>query len=106
MARSTRTQLAITERECIERLSMLTGYNKDIVRDILNAQTEFIADELINGIPVRLGKLGEFGLRQKLCRGGFNFHTGKAGTPKLVTKIKFRPSKGIRLLVEKSEDVE
>lgn len=99
-------QLLVSERECIQRLSLVTGHAKDVVRDVLNAELEFLIDELRNGVPVRLGKLGEFEVVEKKCQGGYNFHTGQMGKPKLVQKIKFTPSRKFRLMVEKSDDAE
>jgi len=93
-------QLLVGEGELIDRLSLVTGHGKDVVRDILLAQAEFVIDELKNGIPVRLGKLGEFEVRECRCRGGYNFRTKKMGNPKIVSKVKFRPSVRMKRAIE------
>lgn len=96
----------VGERELIERLSMVTGHGRDIVRDVLQAELEFIIDELKNGIPVRLGKLGEFEVIEKRCRGGYNFTTKEMCKPKAITKIKFRPSSRMKSAIETITEIE
>ena len=97
-------QLLVTEREMIERLSKITGYGKDIVRDVIKAQSDFIIDELKNGIPVRLCKLGEFSTIRRRCQGGYDFSTKEVRPPSDVTIVKFNISKRLKNEVHDSEN--
>ena len=94
------SELLITERELVHRLSLITGHNKDVVKDVLRAQTEFVTDELKNGIPVRLTGLGEFSVMQSTRGGGYDFQ--KKCVKPMVTVIspKFRISEVLRNAVK------
>lgn len=86
-------ELLVTERELIYRLSLVTGHGKDIVRDVVKAYAEFVMDELKNGIPVRLGALGELELMTYNGRGGYDFKTKQKNENKEIRKVKFKISK-------------
>ena len=47
-------KLTIQRREVIQRLSLITGYDVTIVRDVINAETEFVLDEIRNGSNFKL----------------------------------------------------
>lgn len=100
MAKS--SDLLITEREFIERLVLITGHNKDVVRDIIKAQYEFVVEELCNGIPVRVGKLGEFHIVTSLVNGGYDFNTHQAKPKKMKSRVKFYISAGVKIAVNKA----
>lgn len=93
----------VTERELVLRLALITGHNKDIVGDVLRAMNEFVMDELADGIPVRLGKLGEFSTYTSECNGGYDFKMKKLRPRITVTKVKFRCSNTLRRAVHASE---
>ena len=86
-------ELLVTERELIYRLSLITGHGPEVVRDVIKAQTEFIMDELKNGIPVRLGALGELHVIKYSGNGGYDFENKQVRAKKEIKKIKFKVSK-------------
>ena len=89
-------ELLVSEREVIERISLITGHGKDIVRDVINAHSEFVIDEISNGIPVRIGKLGEMDIKEHHYAGGYDFAHKCMGTPSTSIVVKFYPSKRLR----------
>lgn len=91
---------AILEPELIERLSQITGHDKEVVRDIIKGLTEFVTDELKNETPVRIGKLGELYTSTYMGRGGYDFRKGAINPNKLITKVKFNPSAQLKRAVE------
>lgn len=97
-------ELLVTERELIERLSLITGHSKDVVRDVIKAQAEFVIDELSNGIPVRIGALGEFETFRSKCQGGYDQKEKKWREPKVVTRVRFKISKAVKRAVHDSEN--
>ena len=98
-------ELLVTERELIERLSLITGHNKDVVRDVIKTLCEFVIDEVSNGIPVRLGSLGEFSTYICTRNGGYDFATKKMMPKKEGREVKFRCSKTIRRAVHQTKDL-
>lgn len=88
--------LLVTEREFIHRVSLITGHPKDVVKDIIKAQAEFITDELKNGIPVRVTGLGEFYTQTSNCFGGYDF-AKKCVKPRVtVIRPKFKFSSTLK----------
>ena len=89
-------ELLVSERELIHRLSLITGYGKDVVRDVIKAQTDFVLDELSNGIPVRIGNLGEFYISSRICNGGYDFAKKEVKPKKIITRVKFKCSRAVQ----------
>ena len=100
MAKS--SDLLVTERELIHRLSIITGHNKEVVRDIIKAQYEFVVDELSSGIPVRIGNLGEFHAITRKVNGGYDFDKKQMKPGKMGTQVKFFISAGVKRAVKKA----
>ena len=92
-------ELLITERELIQRLALVTGHGKDVVRDVIKAQSEFVMDELKNGIPVRLGALGEICTITYKGNGGYDFDNKRMRPMKEFTRVKFKPSTTLKRIV-------
>lgn len=89
-------ELLVTERELIYRLSLITGHGPEVVRDIIKAQAEFVIDELRNGIPVRLGAIGELHVISYSGNGGYDFSTKQVRDKKEIKRIKFKVSKTLK----------
>ena len=66
------------------------------MRDIIKAQAEFITDELKNGIPVRLPKLGEFHVQKSTRFGGYDFVKKEKKGMITVISPKFKLSEGFK----------
>lgn len=96
-------ELLVTEREMIYRLSKITGYGPDIVKDVIKAEVEFIFDELKNGIPVRLGRVGQFEVRRANVYAGYNFHTKQNQGMKEMNFVKFKVSKPLKMAIREAE---
>lgn len=94
-------KLSIQRREVIQRLSLITGYDVAIVRDIINAETEFVLDEIRNGTSVRIGNLGELIVSQRQLRQGYDFKKKQAiaGT-KAVNMVKFHASAALKKAIK------
>lgn len=94
-------KLSIQRREVIQRLSLITGYDVAIVRDIINAETEFVLDEIRNGTSVRIGNLGELIVSQRQLRQGYDFKKKQAiaGT-KTVNMVKFKASAALKRAIK------
>jgi nucleoid DNA-binding protein len=94
-------KLSIQRREVIQRLSLITGYDVAIVRDIINAETEFVLDEIRNGTSVRIGNLGELIVSQRQLRQGYDFKKKQAiaGT-KTVNMVKFHASAALKRAIK------
>lgn len=94
-------KLSIQRREVIQRLSLITGYDVAIVRDIINAETEFVLDEIRNGTSVRIGNLGELIVSQRQLRQGYDFNKKQAiaGT-KTVNMVKFHASAALKRAIK------
>ena len=94
-------KLSIQRREVIQRLSLITGYDVAIVRDIINAETEFVLDEIRNGTSVRIGNLGELIVSQRQLRQGYDFKKKQAiaGT-KTVNMVKFHSSAALKRAIK------
>jgi len=97
-------ELLVNERELIHRLSLITGYGKDIIRDVIKAQTDFVIDELSNGIPVRIGNLGEFYISSRVCNGGYDFAKKEVKPKKKVTRVKFKCSRAVLATVKNQQE--
>lgn len=91
---------AILEKELIMRLSLITGHNIDVVRDVIKCLSEFVLDEIANETPVRLGTLGELYTVTYLGRGGVHFVTKESLPKKMITKVKFKPSAAMRRVLD------
>lgn len=96
--------MIVLERELYDRLSLISGYPKDVVRDVVKALSEFVMDELKNDIPVVLGQLGSISVMECNTPGGYNFHTKKKGDPHTYKKIKFSASKTLKRVLEENKD--
>lgn len=94
-------KLTIQRREVIQRLSLITGYDVTIVRDIINAETEFVLDEIRNGTSVRIGNLGELIVSQRQLRQGYDFKKKQAiaGT-KAANMVKFHASAALKKAIK------
>lgn len=93
--------IEIVESEMIERLALITGYSRQMVRDIIKAMTEFTLDEISTGTPVRIGNLGVITTIEAKSRGGFNFKTKSMNVPKTYNRVKFKPSRALKRAVAK-----
>lgn len=91
---------AILEKELITRLSLITGHNRDVVRDVIKGLSEFVLDEIANETPIRLGTLGELYTVTYLGRGGVSFVTKENLPKKMITKVKFKPSASLKRVVD------
>lgn len=98
MRRKTAT---IIETELIDRLSAITGHNRNVVRDIIRAQTEFVLWAMENNTPVRIGNIVELEPINCTCAGGFNFATGVVNPVKQSRKVKFKPTAALRRAIGK-----
>lgn len=92
----------IWESELYTKLSQITGYPKIEIRDVLKALYEFVEDELKAGTPVILGKLGTIERRIVGTSGGYDFQTGKMKEKKLSAKVKFTPTRPLKIAVKNS----
>jgi nucleoid DNA-binding protein len=94
----------VVESELIARLSVITGYNKQIIRDVIKAQTEFVLDEIKNGIPVRIGGLGDITIGIKRCNAGFHFgDMHRLDGQKDSKYIKFKASATLKRAAKESD---
>lgn len=93
--------LAVLEGEFIQRLSLITGYNTTIIRDVLKAQTEFVLDEVRNNTPVKIGNILTIDTHVKRARAGYDF-AKKENRPgmKDVVKLKFKPTQALKKAVK------
>lgn len=99
-----KTRFTILPKELISRLSLITGHDPQVVRDVINALTEFTLDEVSSGTPVSIGGLGELGTMTYMCNGGYNFWKHEVIGKKMVTKIKFRPSAALKRVVKQTDE--
>ena len=86
-----KNQMTILETELYERLSLISGHSKSAVRDVIKALSEFVIDEIRNGIPVVIGQLGTMDVKECKTR-GYNFKTNEVLEQHNYNKVKFTPS--------------
>lgn len=92
----------IWESELYDRLSQITGYPKIEIRDVMKALYEFVEDELTNGVPVILGKLGTIERKIVDSNGGYDFKTGARKDKKKVARIRFTPTRPLKTAIKNS----
>lgn len=95
----------VTECEFYERVALISGYSKTTVRDVFNAAYELIEDELKDGTPVIVGKLGSIMRHERNVGGGYNFRTGeKHYGCKKVSVVKFVPARSLQRAVKQEKE--
>lgn len=93
----------VIESEFYERLSLISGYSKTTVRDVFKAAYELVEDELKEGTPVVVGKLGSIMRHERNVGGGYNFRTGeKHYGCKTIPVVKFVPARSLQRAVKLS----
>ena len=91
----------IIEREFYQRVAMISGYSKTVVRDVFNAAYELVEDELKSDTPVVLGRFGTMMRHERNVGGGYNFHTGEKHRGfRKVARIKFTPSRPFQTVIK------
>ena len=85
--------------EIIDRLAAETGVTKNDTRMMLNAFLKVISDELADGGSVRLSEIGTFSIATVSEHDHFNALTGETIHCPEQKRVKFKPSKALKDLV-------
>jgi len=70
-------QAALTKAQLAELLFDQVGLNKREAKDLIDAFFDMIAQNLVNGVDVRISGFGNFQIRTKAPRPGRNPRTGE-----------------------------
>ena len=96
-AASGKTAAAATKEkslsELVSALADKTGLAKTQIKEVLDAHTELLIDELKQSGSVQLAGIGKFKLGQRAERQGRNPSTGEAMTIKASKTVKFAGGK-------------
>ena len=86
---------AVTEMSCVSRQN---------VKQVINAASYIISQELRKGGEVPFSGLGKFSVRERAARSGRNPATGETMTIPAKKQPKFTPSSALKAMVAGNEE--
>ena len=91
----------LTKKEITDRLQTKTGLPRQTVHEMVNFIFETFKEELIQGSTVKIANFGTWKTRDKKPRPGRNMRTGEPMEVSARSAVLFKPSKKLRVALNK-----
>lgn len=96
--------LKLTQNGFISAVSEMSNVSKATVKQVINAASYVISQELRTGGEVQFSGLGKFSVRERAARTGRNPATGETMTIPAKKQPKFTASAALKVMVARQEE--